>query len=187
MNELQKLNFVSYKMILLNSGQWYENYDTKQIELTDTLAGFYSSLLSWGPILPRWLVSDVLSSLSVWFWMNCSLSVLIFIACAALLVDATPGSLATSSVSALWRSRNFLIHSADVVLGLFGSLGLCCFRSIPFPLLLAHLSLVFGLHCSICDFLSIFYVLLLITFELQTFVYLCWSHFTKLSKFYTYV
>jgi hypothetical protein len=28
---------------------------------------------------------------------------------------------------------------------------------------------------------------LLITFELQTFVYLCSGHFTKLSKFYTYV
>jgi hypothetical protein len=46
----------------------------------------------------------------------------ISIACAALLVDATPGSLATLDVSALWRSRNFLIRSADVVLGLFDSL-----------------------------------------------------------------
>jgi hypothetical protein len=73
------------------------------------------------------------------------------IACAALLVDATPGSLATPDVSDLRRSRNFLIPSADVVLGLFDSLD-CSVRSSPFPLLLAPLALVFGLHCSICDF-----------------------------------
>jgi hypothetical protein len=46
----------------------------------------------------------------------------IYIACAALLVDATPGSLATPEVSALRRSRNFLIPSAHVVLCLFDSL-----------------------------------------------------------------
>jgi hypothetical protein len=46
----------------------------------------------------------------------------IFIACAALLVDATPGSLATPDVTALRGSRNFLIRSADVVWGLFDSL-----------------------------------------------------------------
>jgi hypothetical protein len=104
-------------------------------------------------------------------------------ACAALLVDATPGSLATPDVSTLRRSRNFLIRSADVVDFL-----LCSIRSSPFPLLLAHLALVFGFHCSICDFfLSIFNVLLLITFELQTCVYLCSSHFTNLIKFYTYI
>jgi hypothetical protein len=45
----------------------------------------------------------------------------ISIACVALLVDATPGSLAALDVSALRRSRNFLIRSADVVLGLFDS------------------------------------------------------------------
>jgi hypothetical protein len=117
--------------------------------------------------------------LYVWLWVDCSLSVSISIACAALLVDATPGSLATPDVSALRRSRNFLIRSADVVLG--------SIRSSPFPLLLAHLALVFGLHCSICVFLSIFNLLLLITFELQTLIYLCSSHFTKLSKLYTYV
>jgi hypothetical protein len=33
---------------------------------------------------------------------------------------------------------------------------LCSIRSSPFPLLLAHLALVFGLHCPICVFLSIF-------------------------------
>jgi hypothetical protein len=43
----------------------------------------------------------------------------ISIACATPLVDATPGSLATPDISALRRSRNFLIHSTDVVLGLF--------------------------------------------------------------------
>jgi hypothetical protein len=46
----------------------------------------------------------------------------ISIACAALLVDATPGSLATPDVSELRRSRNFLIHSAIEVLGSFDSL-----------------------------------------------------------------
>jgi hypothetical protein len=60
--------------------------------------------------------------LSVWLWVHCSLSMSISIACASLLVDATPGSLATPDVSALRRSRNFLIPSADVVLGLFDSL-----------------------------------------------------------------
>jgi hypothetical protein len=54
--------------------------------------------------------------------VDCSLSVYICIACAALLVDATPGSVAIPDVSALRRSRNFLIRSPDVVLGLFDSL-----------------------------------------------------------------
>jgi hypothetical protein len=126
--------------------------------------------------------------LSVWLWMNCSLSVSISIACAALLVDATPGSLATPDISTLRRSRNFLIHFADVVLGLFDSLDSALFaRALSRCFCLAHLALVFGLQCSICGFLPIFNLLLLITFELQTFVYLCSSHFTKLSKFYTYV
>jgi hypothetical protein len=56
-------------------------------------------------------------------------------------------------------------------------------RSSPFPLLLEHLALVLGPRCSICVFLSIFNILLLITFELQIFIYLCSSHLTKLSKF----
>jgi hypothetical protein len=60
--------------------------------------------------------------LSVWLWVDCSLSVSISIACAALIVDATPGSLATPDVFALRRSRNILIRSADVILGLFDSL-----------------------------------------------------------------
>jgi hypothetical protein len=59
--------------------------------------------------------------LSVWLWVDGSLSVSISIACAALLVDPTPGSLATPDVSALRSSRNYLIRSADVVLGLFDS------------------------------------------------------------------
>jgi hypothetical protein len=46
----------------------------------------------------------------------------ISIACPALLVDATPGSLATPDVSALRSSRNFLVRSADVVLRFFDSL-----------------------------------------------------------------
>jgi hypothetical protein len=45
--------------------------------------------------------------LSVWLWVDCSLSVSIPIACAALLVDATPGSLATADVSALRGSALF--------------------------------------------------------------------------------
>jgi hypothetical protein len=57
--------------------------------------------------------------LSVWLWVDCLLTVSISIACVALLVDATPGSLATPHVSALRRSRNFLIRSPNVVLGLF--------------------------------------------------------------------
>jgi hypothetical protein len=60
--------------------------------------------------------------LSVWLWVDCSLSMSTSIASAALLEDATPGSLATPDVSVLWRSCNFLIRSADVVLGLFDSL-----------------------------------------------------------------
>jgi hypothetical protein len=60
--------------------------------------------------------------LSIWLWVDCPLSVSISIACAALLVDTTPGSLATPDVSALRQSRNFLIRFADVVLGLFDSL-----------------------------------------------------------------
>jgi hypothetical protein len=76
----------------------------------------------------------------------------ISIACAALLVDATPGLLATPDVSAMRRSRNFLIRSADMVLGLFDSLDSALFVSSPFPLLLPHLALVFGLHGSICVF-----------------------------------
>jgi hypothetical protein len=60
--------------------------------------------------------------LSVWLWVDSSVSVSISIACAALLVDSTPGSLVTPDVSALQRSRNFLIRSADVVFGLFDSL-----------------------------------------------------------------
>jgi hypothetical protein len=101
-----------------------------------------------------------------------------------LLVDATPCSLVTPDVSTLQRSHKFLIRPADVVLGSFDSLD-CSIRLSPFSLLLAHLALVFRLRCLICDILSNF--LLLITFELQTFVYLCSSHFTKLSKFYMYV
>jgi hypothetical protein len=42
--------------------------------------------------------------------------------CTAKVVDATPGSLAAPDVSAMRRSHNFLIRSADVVLGLFNSL-----------------------------------------------------------------
>jgi hypothetical protein len=36
--------------------------------------------------------------LSVWLWVDCSLSVYVSIACATLLVDVTPGSLATPDV-----------------------------------------------------------------------------------------
>jgi hypothetical protein len=53
--------------------------------------------------------------------VDCSLFVSISIACAALLVDATPGSLATPDFFALRHSNNFLIRSGDVVLGLFDS------------------------------------------------------------------
>jgi hypothetical protein len=77
MNELQKLNYVSYKVIFV---------------------------------------------LSVWLWVDCSLSVSLSIACATLLVDVTPGCLATPNVSTLQCSHNFLICSTDVVLGLFDSL-----------------------------------------------------------------
>jgi hypothetical protein len=76
MNKLQKLNYVSYKVILLNTGYF----------------PFGSGWTARYPCLP------------------------------ALLVDATPGSLATSDVSVLRRSHNFLIRSADVVLDLFDSL-----------------------------------------------------------------
>jgi hypothetical protein len=53
------------------------------------------------------------------------------IACAALLVDATPGALATPDVSALRRLCNFLIRSADVVLGLLDSLDSALFARTP--------------------------------------------------------
>jgi hypothetical protein len=82
MNELQKFNYVSYKVILLNTGYfpfgsgWTARYQC-----------LYPS-----PVPPYNIV------------------------------DATLGSLATPDVSALRRSHNFLIRSADVVLGLFDSL-----------------------------------------------------------------
>lgn len=48
-------------------------------------------------------------------WMDCSLSVSIFIA--ATLVGATPGSLAILDDSILRRFHSFIILSADVILG----------------------------------------------------------------------
>jgi hypothetical protein len=126
--------------------------------------------------------------LSVGFWVDCSLSVSISIACSALLVDATPGSLATPDVSALRRSRNLLIRSADVVLGLFYSLDSSLFARALSRCIWRILLLYLGFIARFVGFfLSIFNILLRITFELQTFVYLCSCHFTKLRKFYTYV
>jgi hypothetical protein len=80
MNELQMLNYVSYKVILLNTG-------------------YFPFRSGWTARYPS-----------------------ISIACAALLVDATPGSLATPDVSYFRRTRKILIRSADVVLGLFDCL-----------------------------------------------------------------
>jgi hypothetical protein len=72
---------------------------------------------------------------------------------------------------------------------------LSCFDSLDSALFARTLSrclwrillLYLGFIARCVVFMSIFNILLLITFELQTFVYLCSSHFTKLSKFYTYV
>jgi hypothetical protein len=115
--------------------------------------------------------------LSVWLWVDCTLSVSISIACAALLIDATPGSLATPDVSsALWRSRNFLISSADVVLGLCDSLDSDLFARALSRCFWCILLLYLGFIARFVGFLSICNLLLLITFELQTFVYLCSSH-----------
>jgi hypothetical protein len=61
---------------------------------------------------------------------------------------------------------------------------LCSVRSEPFPV--ASGASCSCIWASLLDFLSIFNILF-ITFELQTFVYLYPCHFTKLSKFYTYV
>jgi hypothetical protein len=124
--------------------------------------------------------------LSVLLWVDCSLSLSISIACASLLVDATPGSLATPDVSALRRSHNFLNPSAHVVLGLFDSLDPALFaRALSrcfWLILLLYLGFI-ARFLVFCQFL----VLLLITLELQTFVYFFSSHFTKLRKFYTYI
>jgi hypothetical protein len=149
MNELQKLNYVSYNVILLNTG-------------------YFPFGSGWTARYPCLYVS---------------------IACAALLVDATPGSLATPDVSALRRSRNFLIHSANVVLGLFDSLDSALFARALSRCFWRILLFYFGFIARFVFFFVflIFNLLLLITFELQTFVYLRSSHFTKLNTFYTYV
>jgi hypothetical protein len=125
--------------------------------------------------------------LSVWLWVDCLLSVSISIACTTLLVEATPGSLATPNVSALQRSCNFLIRSADVVLGLFDSLDSALFAWALSRCFWRILLLYLASIAWFVVFLSIFNLLLLITFKLQNFVYLCSCHFTKLRKFYTYV
>jgi hypothetical protein len=120
--------------------------------------------------------------LFVRLWVDCSLSVSISIACAALLVDATHGLLATPDVSALRLFRNFLNHSVDVVLGLFDSLDSALFaRALSFPLLLAHFALAFGLHLF-CFFFCQFLIFVAYNFLIIKF-YLCSSHFTKLRKF----
>jgi hypothetical protein len=93
----------------------------------------------------------------------------IAIACAALLVDVTPGSLATSDVSALRPSRNFLIRSADVVLGLFDSLDAALFAQALSRCFWRILLLYLGFIARFMFFFP--NLLLLITFELQTFLF----------------
>jgi hypothetical protein len=115
-----------------------------------------------------------------------SYKVILSIAYGALLVDATPGSLATPGVSALRCSRNFLIHSADVVLDLFGSLD-----SAPFARALSRcfwriLLLYLGFIARFVFFLLLF-KFVAYNFLITNICYLCSSHFTKLNKFYTYV
>jgi hypothetical protein len=136
----------------------------------------YKSLIMW---VAKCLVGYCV--LSVCLWVDCSLSVSISVACAVLLVDATPGSLATPDVYALRRSRNFLIRSADVFLGLFDSLDFDLFARALSRYFWRISLLYLGFIGRFVGFVN-FYFLLPITF-----VYLCSSHFTKLSKSYTYV
>jgi hypothetical protein len=78
----------------------------------------------------------------------------IYIACAALLVDATPGSLATPDVSVLRRSRNFLIRSADVILSLLDSLDYALFARIVFRCFWCILLLYFCLIARFVFFVN---------------------------------
>lgn len=75
-----------------------------------------------GPMLLRWFVLGVLTLLSTWLWVEFSLSLSIFIACAVLLVEATPSSLVTLDDLTLPGCRNILILFVDVAVGLFDSL-----------------------------------------------------------------
>lgn len=54
---------------------------------------------------------------SAWIWLNCSLAV--YRACIGLLVEATPGSLATLEYFILRRCSNYPVRSQDVVLDKF--------------------------------------------------------------------
>jgi hypothetical protein len=118
MNELQKLTYVSYKVILFNTGYF---------QFGSGWTARYPCLYpSPGPPL----------------------------------VGATPGSLATPDVTALRRSRNFLIRSADVFLDLFDSLDSVLFARALFRyfwrILLLYLGFIarFVVFCQFLNFVS---------------------------------